>query len=55
MGPLFPFPVRREDSVELDLLESGRREGSLSKLTRPVGEPKVRIAEVREGMRRIVP
>ena len=47
--------MRREDYAELDLLESGGREGSLPELTRPVGEPKVRVAEVREGMRKIVP
>ena len=55
MGPLFPFPVKRKDSIELDLLESGRREGSLPELTRPVGEPEVRVAEVREKVWRIVP
>ena len=46
--------MRREDSVELDLLESGRREGSLPELMRPAGEPEVRVAEVREEVRRIV-
>ena len=46
--------MRREDTVELDLLESGGREGSLPELTRSVGESEVRVAEVREEVRRIV-
>ena len=47
--------MTREDSVELDLLESGGREGFLPELTRPVGKPEVWVAEVREGVRRIIP
>ena len=42
--------MRRKDSVELDLLEFGRREESLPELKRPVGKPKVWVAEVREGV-----
>ena len=47
--------MRREDSIELDLLEFGKRKASLPELTRPVGEPEVQVAEVREKVRRIVP
>ena len=54
-GLLFPFPIRREDFVELDLLESGGREGSLPESKRSVGESEVRVSEVREGVQKIVP
>ena len=47
--------MRREDSVELDLLESRGREESLSELKRPVGEPEARVVEVREGVQKVVP
>ena len=47
--------MRREGYVELDLLESGERERSLQELRRSAGEPEVRVTEVREGVRKIVP
>ena len=47
--------MRSGDSVESDLLESGGREESLPELKRPVGEPEAWVAEVREGIQKVVP
>ena len=47
--------MRREDSVELDMLESGGREEALPESKRQVGKSEVRVAEVREEVRKIVP
>ena len=47
--------MRREGYVGLDLLESGERERSLPELRRLASEPEVRVAEVKEGVRKIVP
>ena len=48
---LSPFPVRREGSVKLDLLEFGGRERALSVSKRQEG----RVVEVREEVQKIVP
>ena len=53
-GSPLPFRVRREGYVGLDLLESRERERSLSELRRSASEPAVRVAEVREEVRKIV-
>ena len=47
--------MRREDSVELDLLGSAGKEKALPESKRLVGKSEVRVAEVREEVRKIVP